>query len=62
MKAEGVWSTLGFSEIKVSVAAFFSSLETGFLYIVLAVLELTLQIRLTLNSQESAALSEECWD
>lgn len=33
-----------------------------FLYVALAGLELTMKIRLALNSQRSSCLSPECWD
>ena len=36
--------------------------ETGFLCIALAVLELTLQTRLALNSEIRLPLPPECWD
>jgi hypothetical protein len=41
---------------------FFSFFERGFLCVALAVLELTLQTRLALNSQISLPLPPECWD
>jgi hypothetical protein len=41
---------------------FFGFFETGFLYIALAVLELTVWTRLALNSEIRLPLPLECWD
>jgi hypothetical protein len=40
----------------------FCFFETGFLYVALAVLELTLQTRLASNSEILLPLPPECWD
>jgi hypothetical protein len=42
--------------------SFFFFVETGFLCVALAVLELTLQTRLALNSEIRLPLPPKCWD
>jgi hypothetical protein len=46
----------------VSFCFVFLFLETGFLCIALAVLELTLLTRLALNSEIRLPLPSKCWD